>query len=381
MKTTVITALLFLSTAFSAMAQQTARVIEKEFQSKYFPFPRTALVYTPTEYDEETQTDYDVIYVFDSQERSYFDMVTSLVHYAVQDNNDQTFIVVGVTSPYIEESGYSRSNDFLPKKEREQAQSPHIGNSPDFKNFIREELKPWLAENYRVTDKSLAIGHSLGASFVLDALVTDNLFDDCISISPNLAFDRYRFADALISHDFSSDNKPHFIYLTMANETAHPEIWSTEWSNGWNQVKNWADTMSLPKGVTLHTAEFPDYDHNKTPLPALIHTLTDYCRYHSNPVTMDSTLYPVHIELTGQSLSGDIYITGNQAAIADWNPRGVKMTAIDDSTRSIDLMLTLPAEFKFTKGSWEDQIYVTNGSHSNLRIDHPSRATKHYTTF
>lgn len=383
MKKVAFSFLLLLSMMVNAMAQTTARVEQVELKSEYFPFPRTLLIYTPTEYDEYTQEDYDVIFVFDAHERSYFDMVTSLMHYAVQEDNDQGYIVVGVASPYIEEFDYNRSNDFLPKREREPGDSPYIGNSPDFKNFIKNELKPYLAKNYRVTDRSLAIGHSLGGSFVIDALATDGLFDDCIAISPNLAFDRYRFAEALTSRDFSDDNKSHFIYLTMADEIAHPEDWSDDWVKGWNMVKEWADTVDMPKGVTLRTAQFPEYTHNKTPLPALVRTLKEYYQFHANAMTMDGTLHPMHIELTGSSLDGDIYITGNQQALANWNPKGIKMNEGKDGTRSIDLMVTLPAEFKFTKGSWEDQdqIYVTNGSHSNIRISSPSKATKYYTTF
>ncbi len=49
-----------------------------------------------------------------------------------------------------------------------------------------------------------------------------------------------------------------------------------------------------------------------------------------------------------------MYITGNQQNLADWNPKGVKMMVLNDTTRVIDLDLQLPAEFKFTKGSWED---------------------------
>lgn len=381
MKRASLSILLLLLAIVNVMAQKTARVEQVDLKSEYFPFPRTVLIYTPTEYDESTQEDYDVIFVFDAQERSYFDLVTSLMHYAVQENNDQTYIVVGVASPYIEEYDYNRSNDFLPKREREPGDSPYIGNSPDFKKFIKNELKPYLAKNYRITDRSLAIGHSLGGSFVIDALATDGLFDDCIAISPNLAFDNYRFVDALTSRDLSDDNKPHFIYLTMADEIAHPEDWSDEWVNGWNKVKNWVDTVTVTKGITLRTAEFPEYSHNKTPLPALAQTLKEYYRYHSNPVTMDDTLHQLHIELSGSSLTGDVYITGNQTALADWNPKGIKMNEEKDGSRSIDLMVTLPAEFKFTKGSWDDQIYVTNGSHANIRISSPSKASKHYTTF
>lgn len=61
-------------------AQEIARVEYKEFDSPLFPFKRPVLIYTPEGYDEVIETDYDVIYVFDSQSRSNFDMVQSLLH-------------------------------------------------------------------------------------------------------------------------------------------------------------------------------------------------------------------------------------------------------------------------------------------------------------
>ena len=46
----------------------------------------------------------------------------------------------------------------------------------------------------------------------------------------------------------------------------------------------------------------------------------------------------------------DVYITGNQEALGNWNPNQVKMEKISDYERSISVDLSYPAEFKFTKG-------------------------------
>ena len=57
----------------SMAAQEIARVEYKEFDSPLFPFKRPVLIYTPENYDEGHETDYDVIYVFDSQSRASFE--------------------------------------------------------------------------------------------------------------------------------------------------------------------------------------------------------------------------------------------------------------------------------------------------------------------
>lgn len=111
-----------------------------------------------------------------------------------------------------------------------------------------------------------------------------------------------------------------------------------------------------------------------------LNALKDYANYRYTPVFMDDKFYPVHIELAGSTVDGDVYITGNQPALGDWNPEGVKMQVLNDTTRVIDLNLRLPAEFKFTKGSWDYQYFIENGDPGNQRITSPQKAVKHYKT-
>ncbi|WP_431157816.1 alpha/beta hydrolase-fold protein [Winogradskyella poriferorum] len=51
----------------------------------------------------------------------------------------------------------------------------------------------------------------------------------------------------------------------------------------------------------------------------------------------------------------EVYITGNQESLGNWNPNLVKMEKISDYERSISVVLTYPAEFKFTKGDWNTE--------------------------
>ncbi|WP_417888185.1 alpha/beta hydrolase-fold protein [Zunongwangia sp.] len=59
-------------------------------------------------------------------------------------------------------------------------------------------------------DHNIAVGHSLGASFVLYSLCEKpNLFQNYIAISPNLAYDNEKIAKALIDFDYKKlKNKP-----------------------------------------------------------------------------------------------------------------------------------------------------------------------------
>ena len=65
----------------------------------------------------------------------------------------------------------------------------------------------------------------------------------------------------------------------------------------------------------------------------------------------------------------EIFITGNQDALGDWNPGSVKMTKTSDFEREITVDLNYPAEFKFTKGDWNSEGIIERlDNNPNLKI-------------
>lgn len=388
MKRLVQTVLMMLITICSISAQEIARVEYKEFDSKNFPFKRPFLIFTPEEYDTNVNSDYDVIYVFDSQWRSRFGLVHDLMHYGCQElvcpNEDaRQYIVVGIPSPYVPEHEYDRNRDFystpvnIPLPE---GMPEGYGCAPQFKKFLKEELMPYIDSNYRTTGHTLAVGHSLSASFILDALETEDMFDDYIALSPNLCWDNDLWADRLINFNFN-DGKPRYFFFNMANE-CEDTGWGPEWRSAYDKVKNHFESTALPSNIVMKFNESPQYSHNPSYQPVISDALKDYCIYrlthNHEPVTEEA--YPVHIELKGKSLNGDVYITGNQDALANWNPMGVKMNQVNDSTYTIDLNLRLPAEYKFTQGTWEHQPFPKNTVPGNLRIADPNKTVIYHET-
>lgn len=381
--------LMMLLTVCGVVAQEIARVEYKELDSKNFPFKRPIIIFTPDYYDSNTASDYDVIYVFDAQGYSRFGLVHNLLHYGCQleatpDEEVRQYIVVGIPSAYIAEYDYDRNRDFysapvnIPLPE---GMSEGYGCAPQFKKFLKEELMPYIDSTYRTTGHTLAVGHSLSASFILDALETEDMFDDYIALSPNLEWDNMLWADRLINFNFN-DGKPRYFFLSMANE-CEDTGWGPEWRPAWDKVKNHFDSTTLPDNIVMKFNEYPQYSHNVSYQPVIIDALKDYSIYrltHNHvPVTEDT--YPVHIELKGKELCGDAYITGNQDALGNWNPMGIKMNQVNDSTYAIDLNLRLPAEYKFTQGSWEKQPVIKNTVLGNLRIDDPNKTVKYYETY
>ena len=390
MKRLIQTVLMMLITVYTMSAQEIARVEYKEFDSKNFPFKRPILIFTPEGYDSNIYSDYDVIYVFDSQWRSRFGLVHDLMHYGCQEeatpNEDaRQYIVVGVASPIsIPEYNYGRNSDFyslpinIPIPE---GTTEEFFCAPKFKKFLKEELMPYIDSNYRTTGHTLAVGHSLSASFIIDALETEDMFDDYIALSPNFEWDNQIWADRLINFNFN-DGKPRYLFFNMADE-CEVTGWGPGWRPAYDKVRNHFESTDLPDNIVMKFNESPQYSHNQSYQPVIIHALKDYCIYrlthNHEPITEEA--YPVHIELKGKSLSGDVYITGNQEALANWNPMGVKMNQVNDSTYTIDLNLRLPAEYKFTQGTWEHQPFPKNTVPGNLRIDDPQKTVKYYETY
>ena len=206
-KKALITILLTLALPIVAWAQLES-VKELFLKSEYFNHERQVLIYTPGGYQQFDQTYYDVIYVFDAQDRTMFDLVHCLLNIACKPDPDGgksiNFIIVGICSPNLWDIDYFRNDDYLPMPLHGNnglfQEGYHYGHSTDLKKFVKNELMPYVATHYRTSGRSLGIGHSLSASFVLDAMVTDDLFDDYIAISPNCCYDEYRLATDIENH-------------------------------------------------------------------------------------------------------------------------------------------------------------------------------------
>lgn len=374
--------LLSLFAAIGASAQQVAQIKEIFLKSKYFDHERQVLIYTPVGYNEFTATYYDVIYVFDAQNRSQFDLVHAIRNYVCSSDPDESksFIVVGICSPNYPELNYYRNTDYLPMPlhgNNGLFAGPYHGGSPKLKQFIKNELMPYMVSHYRTSGRSIGIGHSLSASFILDAMVTDHLFDDYIAISPNLEYDEYRLANDLRNYRFDTE-KPHFIYISMANEA---RTWRESWQKAWETTQTYfMNKDNFPENITVSVKNFPECDHTSTYLYSLTEALKEYLGWCTSvPINYTSSdTYPVHIELRGHMASDTVYVTGNQDALGNWNPQSIKMNAVNDSTRSIDINLHLPAYFKFTRGDWNSQAILENAEQGNLIISTPEQNKRTY---
>ncbi len=364
----IIYAVLLLFLTSSIAGQGIARVESIEIQSKALSQEREILIYTPIDYDWRVNECFNVIYVFDSQNREFFDYTSSIISFLT--DNSKSFIVVGITSPNSEKLDYSRNNDMLPVLETEQSINrfgKYSGNADAFYNYIHSEVIPYIDSHYRTLNNRTAVGHSLSASFILYSFIKNaDLFNNYIAISPNLAYDNNKLAHQLINYNYASIQKPTYLYLSNANEGV--DYWQA-WKPARDQVYAFYEQTMDHKNVKIHVKEFPEYNHWSTFPPSLNEAFT----YFFNEIDdlqaaqLASEEHEVTIKVKVLHKKDNIYITGNQDHLGNWNPKEIKMNKVSDLEREIKLKLKSPAQFKFTRGNWESEAEVT-GTYGNIII-------------
>ena len=331
------------------------------------------MVYTPSNYDWRTNEYFNVIYVFDSQNREFFDYTSSIISFLTDGN--KSFIVVGISSPYNEKLDYSRNNDLLPVLETEDSKNrygKYSGNANNFLGYVASEVMPYINSNYRTLNHNLVVGHSLGASFILYSLLEKpNLFENYISISPNFAYDEDKLSKELINFDYTKIKKSTFIYLSNADEGI--EYWK-EWKPARDKVYSFFKDTLKDKNFTVKISEFPNNNHWSTFPPSLNSALKFYFKniQKKQEDELSKEEFEATIKVKVPQKEDTIYITGNQTNLADWNPEKVKMKRISDYEREITLKLRSPAQFKFTRGNWDSEAEVV-GTYGNIIIKPESK--------
>ncbi len=363
----------FLLFSLDLFSQNIARVETIKINSSELNQEREILVYTPQLYEESSLTSFDVIYVFDAQNREMFDYAQSTISF-LEEYLWKKFIVVGITSPYIEENDYSRNNDMLPVlhyEESIEAYGQYSGNTANFLKYVKNEVIPYIESNYRTLNKKVAIGHSLSASFILSSLTKEpELFTDYIAISPNLAYDRDRVANELINFDYKKIKNETFLYISHANE-ASIKRWKS-WKPAREKVYHFLeDSLDSPK---LHTVikEFPNEGHLGTFHPSYKVGITEYLKYFSTNYEsfLSKETYKIKVTVQVPNKNDQVYLTGNQEILSNWNePNKIQFNKKSDYLREVKLTVQSPVEFKLTRGSWDTEAWIKgNDAFRNISI-------------
>lgn len=142
---------------------------------------------------------------------------------------------------------------------------PQAGGSSTFRDFLRNEVIPFIEARYRAGDRRAVMGESLAGLFVIDTFLAEpSLFDDYVAVSPSLWWDDRNFArtapERLRAHA-PSDRR---IYMSIAQEGGTMR-------EGVAMVR--AAIAAAPDKATLNFVHRSDETHATTFHPAALDAL------------------------------------------------------------------------------------------------------------
>lgn len=178
---------LFILFSVQGKAQDTEII---DVPSNIFHGIRKVKIYLPVGYNDFPNRKYNIIYFFDAQSDEFFNYMKATLDYlgANADIYISPVILVGIQTG-------DRRFEFLPKNHTSQPLKDYgsgvkLGGADSLALHLKEEVLPVIKQKYRCTSYNIAVGHSLGASFVTYAMIKyPKLFNAIIAISPNYYYD------------------------------------------------------------------------------------------------------------------------------------------------------------------------------------------------
>ncbi len=332
-----------------------AKIEEVVIESTELGQKRQVLIYTPAHYQENTYTYYNVIYVFDAQDRALFDATNGITNLLTDGSQD--FIVVGIKATFIEEEMYARNHDLLPSDTKRNMGPKSGGNAEAFLAYVENEVVPYIESNYRTLPKRTAVGHSLSASFLVYTLLNEpELFDNYIAISPNLADDDQRLVRGLEKFDSGQFNSTKFLYLSSANEHKYWPDWKPANENAYRIVRESLVSENFRAVIEEYSME----GHRTGFIPGITSAMRTYLDSIQpiQEMELSQEAYEVTFRVKVLEEEDEVYITGNQETLVNWEPGKVRMERTAPLEREITLKVQDPVMVKFTRGSWESQFWM-----------------------
>lgn len=180
-----LTAIAFLICSVSAAhAQNTAPLVIGEtftIDSKIMHEVRRINVYKPPGYTDSSAR-VPVLYMPDGGMAEDFLHVAGLVQVGVGNGTMRPFLLVG-----IENTQRRRDTTGPTDNPEDRKIAPRVGGSALFRQFIREELMPFIKARYHTTNETAIVGESLAGLFVVETFLREpDMFDTYIAFDPSL---------------------------------------------------------------------------------------------------------------------------------------------------------------------------------------------------
>ncbi|QCK16127.1 alpha/beta hydrolase-fold protein [Mangrovivirga cuniculi] len=355
MKTFILSTIL-ICLLLSPLQAQYSKVEEVTIESKELGQTRELMIYTPFGYADSAYKYYNVMYVFDAQNRMFFDYTTSVS--MLSKEAGQGCIVVGIKATFIEEIFYARNHDFLPSDTKRNMGPKSKGNAENFLKYIKNEVVPYIESNYPTLPGRTAVGHSLGASFITYALIEEpDLFDNYIAVSPNVDYDDQRLVRGLRKLNPEEFESKKYFYISHGDE-GETWGWKEANENAYALLKDTLDSEKFQVTIEKH----PEENHGSNFMPSLHSAMQAYYKTIQPQFRnrLSGKKYEVTIRLKVQDQNDNIYISGNQKALGNWKSDQIQMNYVSPLIREITLPISDHAEVMFYLDG-ESQAWIKYG--------------------
>jgi predicted alpha/beta superfamily hydrolase len=324
---------------------KTITIDSKELNQK-----RDVFIYTPPQYESAIYSSYNVIYVFDAQQKQFFDLATSITSFVTDKDITNHHIVVGIPAPLLpDEEGeyYSRGSDYLPKPKYDKQNFWYDrANSSGFMKFLDNELIPFVDSNYRTLPNRIFVGHSLSASFVMSCFVAKpHLANAYIAISPNIVYDKKRLTNEIVNLDSVKQHK--FIYLSHTEE----DIGFVMTEPALNKIE-----QKLQDICHLKTERIIGKSHYTSFLPGLINGFTNYYKYLEDQAYYEPKKIKIIVEVPNKE--DEVFISGNHENLGSYQDGKIKLKATSELHREIEVSINHPAYIRFTGGASKSEAIM-----------------------
>lgn len=190
----------------SAAAQSVGTYSSHKIQSDAFGTAREIKVHISDAVAEREGDAFPVLFIFDAQYEPFWGLVTNTVNYLSSVDKFPHMIVAGICTEH-------RAGEFTPEPQDERTVTgwgdTPLGGAARLSKHVREEVLPFLESQYKVFPLRMAIGHSLGGTYVSNSVFErEELFHAVISVSPNMAYD-FGALPAKLSELTAEGNIPH----------------------------------------------------------------------------------------------------------------------------------------------------------------------------
>lgn len=207
--------LAFVAPVSAQTVEPTPIVIGQSFAlpSATYGGTREINVWLPPGYEQSGQT-YPVLYLLDGGQGQDFHHISGIAQLGTIVGATRDVIVVGVAS-------VDRRNELaLPTEDAELiARYPTQGQSIRFRQFLADEVLPFVEARYRTNGETALMGESLAALFVVETFLKEpQMFDAYVAVSPSLWWDGGRLARQAGAHLRDHSNDPRTLILTIGDE-------------------------------------------------------------------------------------------------------------------------------------------------------------------